>query len=95
MLQGCRRFCSYESLRLQQIATALNERFAPDSISINYEQQNSAAFDRKWNLVRDQGVGGSNPLSPTIYFQRHTAILKNSAPKPLGFGPGALAFGRA
>jgi hypothetical protein len=22
------------------------------------------------NLVRDQGVGGSNPLSPTIYFQQ-------------------------
>ena len=21
------------------------------------------------HLVRDQGVGGSNPLSPTIYFQ--------------------------
>jgi hypothetical protein len=26
------------------------------------------------HLVRDQGVGGSNPLSPTIYFQRLTRI---------------------
>jgi hypothetical protein len=26
----------------------------------------STAFNRLWNAVRDQGVGGSNPLSPTI-----------------------------
>jgi hypothetical protein len=26
------------------------------------------------HLVRDQGVGGSNPLSPTIYFQRDTRL---------------------
>ena len=29
------------------------------------------------HLVRDQGVGGSNPLSPTIYFQRDTRIQKS------------------
>ena len=23
-------------------------------------------FNKPWNLVRDQGVGGSNPLAPTI-----------------------------
>ncbi len=28
----------------------------------------------RWNLVRDQGVGGSNPLSPTIYFQADTTF---------------------
>jgi len=32
----------------------------------------SIDFNRVWNLVRDQGVGGSNPLSPTIYFQQLT-----------------------
>ena len=26
------------------------------------------------HLVRDQGVGGSNPLSPTIYFQADTRL---------------------
>ena len=26
------------------------------------------------HLVRDQGVGGSNPLSPTIYFQADVAL---------------------
>ena len=28
-----------------------------------------------WNLVRDQGVGGSNPLSPTILFSKLSPIL--------------------
>ena len=28
----------------------------------------SIAFNKSFNLVRDQGVGGSNPLSPTIIF---------------------------
>ena len=26
------------------------------------------------HLVRDQGVGGSNPLSPTIFFSIHAAF---------------------
>ena len=26
--------------------------------------------------VRDYGVGGSNPLSPTIYFQQFTEVLR-------------------
>jgi hypothetical protein len=25
-------------------------------------------FNKRLNLVRDQGVGGSNPLAPTIVF---------------------------
>jgi hypothetical protein len=33
------------------------------------------------HLVRDQGVGGSNPLSPTIYFQADTRLP--SSPKCL------------
>ena len=32
------------------------------------------------HLVRDQGVGGSNPLSPTIYFQRFTFSGDNQKP---------------
>src|SRR5262249_13951949 len=33
--RDCRRFCSRKSLRLQQIATAFNERHATGSISIS------------------------------------------------------------
>jgi len=32
--------------------------------------QNSVEFNNCRNLVRDQGVGGSNPLSPTNYFKQ-------------------------
>jgi hypothetical protein len=39
-------------------------------MSTSYKHQISMGFNRPWNLVRDQGVGGSNPLSPTIYFQQ-------------------------
>jgi len=32
--------------------------------------QNPVEFNKGWNLVRDHGVGGSNPLSPTN-FSKH------------------------
>ncbi len=35
------------------------------SIKSAYFHQFSTDFNRRLNLVRDQGVGGSNPLSPT------------------------------
>ena len=35
-----------------------------------------------WNLVRDQGVGGSNPLSPTNYFQLLRAAARPQKPTP-------------
>jgi hypothetical protein len=64
----CRQICVGESLRLQQIATAFNERLC-NRFNINQlRQQNSTAFNRGQNLVRDQGVGGSNPLSPANLF---------------------------
>jgi hypothetical protein len=34
----------------------------------------STSFNKDWNLVRDQGVGGSNPLSPTIIFNNLQSI---------------------
>ena len=34
------------------------------------------------HLVRDQGVGGSNPLSPTKYFQLLTAEPGTQKPTP-------------
>lgn len=52
----------------QQIATDFNKRLATGSTSITYKQQISTDFNEYLNLVLDPGVGGSNPLSSTIYF---------------------------
>jgi hypothetical protein len=42
---------------------------ATHSTPITCGLQNSIQFNKDWNLVRDQGVGGSNPLSPTNLFK--------------------------
>ena len=62
-----RRFCSCQSTRNQQNSTKFHEQPATGSTAITWKQQNSTNFNRSWNLVRDQGVGGSNPLSPTNF----------------------------
>jgi hypothetical protein len=36
--------------------------------------QDSTNFNIGWNLVRDQGVGGSNPLSPTNLFKHMNCV---------------------
>lgn len=41
---------------------------ATGSISISYGALNSVFFNIGRNLIRDQGVGGLNPLSPTNFF---------------------------
>jgi hypothetical protein len=64
----CRRFCSYQSTRVQQKSTSFNGEGVTGSTAITWKQQNSTDFNKAWNLVRDQGVGGSNPLSPTNLF---------------------------
>ena len=38
---------------------------ATHSIENSYFHSISTHFNKSLNLVRDQGVGGSNPLSPT------------------------------
>jgi hypothetical protein len=63
----CSRICSCESLQEPQRATENNEAAATDSVQSICDHQVSTAFNRLWNPVRDQGVGGSNPLSPTIF----------------------------
>src|SRR5215470_17023759 len=62
-LDYCRRFCSCESTRLQQHSIAFNEQPTSGSAAITWKPQNFTSFNSGWNLVRDQGVGGSNPLS--------------------------------
>ncbi len=51
----------------------------------------STDFTKSLKLVRDQGVGGSNPLSPTINFNTLQTLnkLKN---RPSGCSPGSLVL---
>jgi len=67
--RDCSRNCNCQSLQEPQTSTDFNDRHATGSISISYKPQTSTGFNSLWNLVRDQGVGGSNPLSPTILNQ--------------------------
>jgi|SRR6266853_1498957 len=64
-----------ESLRLQQIATAFHDRLATTSLSTSCEPQFPTCFNTDSNLVRDQGVGGSNPLSPTNIFKQMQSLM--------------------
>src|SRR6266436_6319669 len=65
----CRRFCVGRSTPVQQRSTQATSPAATRSTVITCALQNSIAFNNCWNLVRDQGVGGSNPLSPTNLFK--------------------------
>src|SRR6266436_7981364 len=71
-LEKCRRFCSGRSTKAQQRATGCWMLNATRATPITCSLQNSIEFNKRWNLVRDQGVGGSNPLSPTNCFQSLT-----------------------
>jgi hypothetical protein len=42
---------------------------ATHSIKSSCGQQFSIEFNRRWNLLREQGVVGSNPIAPTIIFK--------------------------
>src|SRR5207245_5768284 len=68
-LVECRRFCVGRSTRVQQRSTQATSPTATRSTAITCARPNSITFNNCWNLVRDQGVGGSNPLSPTIIFK--------------------------
>ena len=70
----CRRFCGGQSLSVQHRSTIFNKERVTGSISINCKPQISTDFYNVLNLVRDQGVGGSNPLSPTNLFKHINSI---------------------
>jgi hypothetical protein len=61
-------FVAANAPRVQSISTALNKQPATGSTAITGSGKSSTSFNNAWNLVRDQRVGGSNPLSPTILF---------------------------
>jgi len=46
----------------QHLSTSSPQQVQQQSLE---NRRNSTTFNNSWNLVRDQGVGGSNPLSPT------------------------------
>jgi len=71
-VQPCSRFCGGESTQKQEASTTFNKRRATDSIKTSCDLQISTDFSKLRNLVRDQGVAGSNPVSPTNPSQRHT-----------------------
>jgi len=64
----CRRFCVGRSTEAQHRSTSHMAVAAMPSTPIICGLQNSIEFNNRRNLVRDQGVGGSNPLSPTNLF---------------------------
>src|SRR5258706_7429500 len=66
--QGCRRYCNGQNIEIQHGTIDFNVSVVTDSISITCDPRKSTKFNNRPNLVRDQGVGGSNPLSPTIQF---------------------------
>jgi hypothetical protein len=64
----CSRFCSGLASKEHRISLDFNKVAAIGTIQITLDHQISTDFTKDWNLVRDQGVGGSNPLSPTNLF---------------------------
>ena len=61
----------------QQTSTSRLQQVQQQSL---WKPQDSTGFNRLLNLVRDQGVGGSNPLSPTNCFQLLTAAAGTRKP---------------
>ena len=65
---ACGRFCNCEGLRNLESPIAFYERASTDSKRMSWKPRKSTVFNNRLNLVRDQEVGGSNPLAPTIFF---------------------------
>jgi hypothetical protein len=69
-----------------QPSIARRQTFPSKTLKIAQFQQISITCLK---LVRDQGVGGSNPLSPTNKFNSLLTLNKLNN-RPTGFGPGSL-----
>jgi hypothetical protein len=72
----CRRFCSGRSIKPKQRSRRHWDEATTRLILIACDLQNPIEFKKGWNPVRDQGVGGSNPLSPTNLFKPSSALTK-------------------
>jgi hypothetical protein len=67
-MRNCRRFCSCHCTSVQQRSTTSCSALPTSTTPIACDLHDSIGFNNRRNLVRDQGVGGSNPLSPTKLF---------------------------
>jgi len=76
----CSRICNGQSTPEPQGSTGIKERTVKPSIESTYFHPIPTDFHNRSDLVRDQGVGGSNPLSPTNIVNH----LLTSVPDPLG-----------
>jgi len=63
-------FVDSESTKLQQFSIPFNNRAAKGSTESLRINSIRPIFNNLRNPVRDQGVGGSNPLSPTNIFKQ-------------------------
>ena len=87
----CRRFCAPKASEFnesQQCSTTDVQQVQYQAVG---NDKISIDFTKVWNLVRDQGVGGSNPLSPTNLYNATQAIsdmtptgAADSSPRPEG-----------
>ncbi len=68
--QRCRRFCVGHYIKVQSRSIAIGRGAATHSTLITWHLQDSVEFHNGRNVVRDQGVGGSNPLSPINILSR-------------------------
>ena len=78
----CSRFCSGRASKLQRSSPRFNNAATTSATAITWNQRISTDFTNVRNLVRDHGVGGSNPLSPTNCFQALAASTQSPKPTP-------------
>ena len=64
----CSRFCSGLAYKDHPNSPDFNRQAAIGTIQVTSDHHVSTSFTKDLNLVRHQGVGGSNPLSPTNLF---------------------------
>jgi hypothetical protein len=64
----CSQNCGGQSLQKPVGSIDFHVTAASNLIQSSCEPQISSNPNSRWKLDRDQGVGGSNPLSPTIQF---------------------------
>jgi hypothetical protein len=78
----CRRFCYGRSINAQQRSTSHQGEAATHSIPITCVLQNSTQFNKCWNLVRDQGVGGFKGRAPSVKLRPATPSRKRAGFEP-------------
>ncbi len=63
-------FVDTQSIRVQSVSIGFNKQPATGSITSRSKPSGSTDFNTCENRIRDQGVGGSNPLAPIFGFSK-------------------------